>query len=45
MRMALVLSCKTRRGDIPAFRLGGSWRFPARSFDEWIAKRTRHEPE
>jgi excisionase family DNA binding protein len=27
-----------RRGDIPSFRLGGSWRFLKSEVDEWIAK-------
>jgi excisionase family DNA binding protein len=51
-QVAEVLHCSpstlyqlARRGDIPAFRLGGWWRFQARSLDEWIARRTRREPE
>jgi len=26
--------------DIPAFKVGGSWRFRRRDLDEWIARRT-----
>ena len=27
-------------GAIPAFRLGGSWRFQTAELDRWIARRT-----
>jgi excisionase family DNA binding protein len=28
------------RGEVPSFRLGGSWRFQRDAIDEWIARRT-----
>lgn len=32
------------RGEIPAFRLGGAWRFQTAAIDEWIARRTTSRP-
>ena len=29
-----------RGGDLPAFRLGGSWRFLRSDLEQWIARRT-----
>jgi excisionase family DNA binding protein len=30
-----------KQRDLPAFRLGGSWRFRREQIDEWIANRTK----
>ena len=27
-----------KRGDLPGFKVGGSWRFRREDIDEWIAK-------
>ncbi|HHH28806.1 MAG TPA: DNA-binding protein [Polyangiaceae bacterium] len=27
-----------KRGDLPGFKVGGSWRFRGEDIDEWIAK-------
>lgn len=29
------------RGDIPGFKVGGSWRFRRSEIDKWIAKQER----
>ena len=39
----LKLSEKTiyrlaQQGDLPAFKVGGSWRFRASDIDQWVAK-------
>jgi len=39
----LQLSDKTiyrlaQQGEIPAFKVGGSWRFRASDIDQWVAK-------
>ena len=29
------------RGDLPGFKVGGSWRFRREDLDDWIAKQKR----
>ena len=31
------------KGGIPAFKVGGSWRFRRAEIDEWITRRTQDE--
>jgi excisionase family DNA binding protein len=31
------------KGGIPAFKVGGSWRFRKAEIDEWITRRTQDE--
>jgi excisionase family DNA binding protein len=31
----------TAKGDIPAFKVGGSWRFRRSEIEKWIAKQER----
>jgi excisionase family DNA binding protein len=33
-----------RQGELPAFRLGGSWRFRRDQIDEWIKEHTKVGP-
>lgn len=34
-----------QKGDIPAFKLGGTWRFRRSELDQWIAASINKKPE
>ncbi len=40
-RQALTLYRLAAHGEIPAFKVGGTWRFPQSEIDQWITDRTR----
>lgn len=35
----------TQNGDIPAFKLGGTWRFRRIELDRWIATSIKNNPK